>query len=335
MNQSFHTLKGITEKLLFPVLDYSNVRNTCAELAEFFVSISGFESETRESQMPLSVSSGHAISPAEALLCITDMMRTRNFIRGIKEAIDDRLSAQQGEPVRVFYAGTGPFAALLTPLITVFSPRELQMVLVEINPHSLKYLENTIRALEMEPYVQEILCTDAAGFSIPENLQPDILLSETMRPGLEKEPQVNIISALLPQCKRNPILVPESIRVDLLLTGNLQKDPAEKQFVESLLVLDARTAMIIRNSPEQLAVMGKGIRVKFRERPDPVFTTLQLDTSIRVYKEHRLGFNESGITIPKNMIGLSSATGYPATLLCRYSTTPQPGFTLTWINDAD
>jgi hypothetical protein len=71
---------------------------------------------------------GLAIDTRSAALCIFDMMRTRKFLLGIRDAIDEKLRIDPGQPVTILYAGTGPFATLLTPLITVFRPDQLQMV---------------------------------------------------------------------------------------------------------------------------------------------------------------------------------------------------------------
>ena len=128
-----HTLKEITDILLTPVLDYSTVRNACASLCDFFYQISGFDDSAKENQAHIQTPAGLAVSPFSAAFCVIDMIRTRNFLQGIKEAIDFRLKINPEKPVIIFYAGTGPFATLLIPLITQFEPAQLKMVLLEIN----------------------------------------------------------------------------------------------------------------------------------------------------------------------------------------------------------
>lgn len=331
MNKSLTTLKELTRVLLSPELDYSAVRNACVSLAELFTSLSGFDAEKKETQQSINGPAGHAISPASAALCIMDMMRTRNFLQGINQAIEDRLKETPGRPVMILYAGTGPFATLLTPLITVFSPGQIQLVLLEINNVSLRYLQRMVEELGMEPYIAAITETDAATYNIPEQLQPDIIVSETMKPGLEKEPQVSIVSHLFSQCNRNPVLVPAMIRVDLLMTGEMLNNPGAKSCVDTLFELDATTAIRINNEPGTVPVMNDGIRVMISDRPDPVYSQLVLGTTIQVYKNHTIGFNESGITIPKNLVNISSLEKFPATLLFQYRTGADPGFRFTII----
>jgi len=320
------TLREITQKLLSPQLDYSVVRNACASLAELFTGLTEFNQDAPETQRPVSSLSGHAISPVSAMYCITDMMRTRNFLQGIKDEISDQLCQHPGSPVKVLYAGTGPFATLLTPLITVFTPAQLQMILLEINPVSLGYLERLTEKLNMEPYIEEIIEADAAVYTLPVHLQPDILLSETMKPGLEKEPQVNITSRLLAQCRKETVLIPEAIKVDLMLTGDLLNNPEAKKTVQTLLELDTATALKINNEPESVPLINEGIQVVLEKRPASVFKQLTLGTTIRVRNDHQIGLNESGITLPKRLADLSSIDRFPATLLFQYRMGPDPGF---------
>ncbi len=326
MNEHHHTLKEITRVLLTPELDYTAVRKACASLSGLFCTLSGFDNDERANQRSVSSSGGQAISPYSAVLCITDMMRTRNFLQGIREAVEDCTRENGERPVRVLYAGCGPFATLLTPLITVFSPEQLQMVLLEINPVSLSCLHQTAAALEMSAYITAIIETDASVYPIPENLQPDIILTETMQPGLEKEPQVSIEGNLLASCKRMPKVIPERIDIDCLLTGDLLNDPEAIHTLQNLVSLDKETALQIHTNPQNIPVTGDGIRLVIPERPEPKFQRLQLGTTIHIYKNHRLGFNESGISIPKKIMELSGLEKYPATIIFRYVTGKDPGF---------
>lgn len=147
MNDVKERLKEITQLFLAPELNYSVVRNACALLSALFCEVTGFEFDSKENQEHICTHAGLAVSPYAAAFCITDMMRTRGFLLGIKEAIEKKLKENNGKPVIVLYAGTGPFASLLTPLTTVFSPSQLQLVLIDINTISINFLQKLIHQL--------------------------------------------------------------------------------------------------------------------------------------------------------------------------------------------
>ena len=147
MTPSFHKLKLITGDLLSPFMGYRVINEGVHSLSKLFCEAVDFDELETINQQNISTKTGKAIAPRWAASCITDMMRTRKFILGIRDAIEERLKTNPGHPVTVMYAGTGPFASLLTPLITVFSPAQLQMVLLEINPVSISYLEKNNTAV--------------------------------------------------------------------------------------------------------------------------------------------------------------------------------------------
>jgi predicted RNA methylase len=329
MNDAGEKLKEITRLLLATELDYSIVRNACASLAALFCELTGFEFDSKENQEHIYTYAGLAVSPYAAAFCITDMMRTRSFLLGIKEAIDTKLKENNGHPVTVLYAGTGPFASLLTPLTTVFTPSQLQLVLLDINPISINFLQKLIQQLKLQPYIIDVLQTDALKYIIPEQHQPDILVSETMKPGLQKEPQVSIVVNLLPQCNRNPFLIPELIKVEACLVGNRIKYPDAVKCLKSLLELDTETARQIKIFPDDVPVISKGIAITIEEQPMSSFSKLVLYTTVKVFNSHWLHYNETSLTIPHHLMDLAAIKKYPAHLLFKYIMEKEPGFLLS------
>lgn len=329
MTDSLQQLKEITTALLSPASDYNTLRQSVYALKDLFSKATGFDEGDNTNQRHIPTAAGLAVSPHAAAFCIIDMMRTVKFLRGIKEAVDERLKINPGKPVLVFYAGSGPFATLLTPLTTCFSPRQLQMVLLEINEMSIAYLQKTIQHFKMAEYVKAIEKGDAVQYNIPEGYQPDILVSETMKPGLANEPQVAVVASLLPQCNRQPILIPQKIRISLCLSGNLMNDPEAFTELQALLELDAITALQIKNDPVNIPALSGGVSVTLAERPEPHFTKLVLDTRITVFGNHVLGLNESGLTITVPVMDIAAIKEYPARLLFRYAMGSNPGFSVT------
>jgi len=329
LTPAFHNLKTITDALLCPVADYNAIREAALSLKLLFTEAVAFDYMEPANQPHILTESGLAIGPMSAAFCIIDMMRTRKFRLGIRDAIEERLRMNPGRPVTILYAGTGPFATLLTPLTTIFNPMQLQMVLLEINPVSFHYLQKTIQQFGMEEYIVDLVQADAVTYSIPRNQHPDIIVSETMKPGLEKEPQVSVVANLLSQCDQNPVLIPELIKVDACLAGNMIDDPDPIITLKTLLKLDAGTAVQIKNNPEDVLVFSQGILVTIPVLPGSRYNRLVLDTSIRVFRHHVLGFNESGITLPKLLMDLAALKKFPARLLFKYYIESEPGFRVT------
>lgn len=333
MTPAFHNLKSVTEALLSPVMDYSGIREASLSLKKLFSEVVAFDEMESVNQPNIPTKTGIAIAPRWAASCLIDIIRTRKFLLGIRDAIEERLNMNPGRPVTVLYAGTGPFATLITPLITVFRPAQLQMVLMEINPVSIRYLQKIIQQFDMEDYLIDLVQADAVTWSIPGNQQPDIIVSETMNNGLQKEPQVSIAANLLSQCSRNPVLIPELIKVDVCLMGNTIDHPEDIILLKTLLELDAETAVRIKNNPENVPALSPGIIVTIPGLPDYQYNQLVLCTFIRVFGQHSLGFNESGLTIAHILRMTDSFKKYPVRLLFQYHIESNPGFRVTEVLD--
>ncbi|MBL0145741.1 MAG: hypothetical protein IPP48_08245 [Chitinophagaceae bacterium] len=322
-------LAAITKIIIDPTLNYSTLRDGCNALMDFFYKAVSFE-ETAITNKHVYTQTGLAVSPYSAAFCIIDILRTRNFLLAVKTAIEDKLKAQPNKPVVILYAGTGPFATLVTPLTTLFSPKQLRLVLMDINEHSIGYLKKIITVLNIEKYVVDIIKADAAVHKIEECHQPDILLSETMKPGLDKEPQVSIITNLLPQCKQNVILMPQSISIELVLKGNRANNKNEICCLAKLLTFDADMAIKLATQTENIPIFSSGITITIPPPTSSSFTELVLETQIQLYGNNYLNRNETSLTIP---LKIASTTDfeYPTTFNVKYKMDKTPGFVFTHI----
>lgn len=328
MSTELNNLKLITDMLLSPVVDYSNINQAVSSLNKLFTHVVAFDELENANQQDINTNTGKAIAARWAASCVTDMMRTRNFILGIRDAIDERLKLNGNKPVIVFYAGTGPFATLLTPLITVFKPSQLQLILMEINPVSVLHLQKIIHYFGMEDYLIDLVQDDAATYCVPRNQQPDIVVSETMNNALQKEPQVSIVANLLSQCNRKPLLIPELIKVEACLLGNTIENPKDILPIRTLIELDAQMAIDIKNNPENVQVLSHGIIVTISFLPDLRYKQLALCTTINIFRQHSLCYNESGLTIPYILMMTDSFKQYPVSLLFQYHIERNPGFSV-------
>jgi hypothetical protein len=159
---------------------------------------------------------GLALSPTNAMMCADDYVRTVKFIRGIHAAIVDRQKLHPDRPVRVLYAGCGPYAILAVPVMSLMPFAEVTFTLVDIHAESIEAARSIVETLGYEGSVSAYEIVDAGSYRIPEDLQPDIILMEIMQACLKSEPQVALARHLLRQAP-DAVLVPEEVRIELTL----------------------------------------------------------------------------------------------------------------------
>ncbi|WP_435579780.1 hypothetical protein [Gilvibacter sp.] len=151
---------------------------------------------------------GVALASQFALDCLRDLLRTARFIKGTFQAIKDQL--ENKTQVNLLYAGCGPAAPLVLPLLHKFSAQELRINLLDVTPSSIKAVRNLIESLGLHHYIENYLVTDAITYKGPEQ-SIDIIVSETMDKGLTREPQVRIMQNLMPLLKKDGAFIPQCI----------------------------------------------------------------------------------------------------------------------------
>ncbi len=157
---------------------------------------------------------GLAISPIKAALCAREPYRTITFIKGLAEAI--AAARQPGRPVRVLYAGCGPYATLALPLMTLLDPAQAVFTLVDIHAESLACARALVDGLGLSASVEDYLLADACAMRLDPDRLPDVIVSETMNAALRSEPQVSIARNLSRQAPQ-ALLVPHSVTVEACL----------------------------------------------------------------------------------------------------------------------
>jgi predicted RNA methylase len=325
-------LKKITKKLITDPINYSDVRDAANELYHFFNSLSPTNNKIEKRDPHIQTDYGLAVSTESAAFCIIDFMRTRNFILAIKQAIEDKLTHHTNKPIIVLYAGTGPFASLIIPLTTVFSPDQVQFILLEINEASIVHLQKVIKKLEIQDYIINIIQADASTYCLAKEMEVDILVSETMKPALDKEPQISIISNLISQCKTDVTLIPESIKVDLAYLGKSEIEMFAYESICELINFDTSMAIQLKKNKNEIPVFAEGISVKINEQPDSTFSQLSLLTYIKLYKNIIMRYNESSLTIPFPIAKIESIN-FPVSYNIKYNIAKHPGFSFEKIID--
>jgi len=104
---------------------------------------------------------GKAVSLTTAAQCAEDPERGRVFIQGIYQVIQDKLALNPQRPIQILYAGTGPFAWLLLPLLPLFSASQIQVTLLDIHPASLDKVTKLIEHFDLADRVATYVCADA------------------------------------------------------------------------------------------------------------------------------------------------------------------------------
>ena len=238
---------------------------------------------------------GKAVSPTTAAQCAEDVERTRIFMQGVHAAIEEKLHHNNHQPIDILYAGTGPFGLLLIPLLSMLDAALIRVTLLDIHAESLEKLQQLIRHLQVEKFIQHVELADACVWQSSKHF--DLIISETMRQGLIQEPQVSIFSHLQQFLKIDGWLIPEIIRLDLWLSvGNSMQEASVKNsdlYLCEPFRLDKGTA--IRLGRGDTSCMHGNIRV-----PDypAELQHLKLTTFIQVFGCYQLEINQSQLTLP-------------------------------------
>lgn len=320
-------LNSISNILLDDALDYASLSRATEDYFRLLTDVVVPDGNFQQKRDPLELPTGKSIGPYWAAMCILDLCRTRQFVRGLYRAL---LSAQDRfphTPVHVLYAGTGPFAALALPVITRFTPDQVQFTLMEVHPSSYEWLKHTIDSFQIQPYVRQCLHADAADFHTNDVFH--ILLTETMQRALDKEPQVDITRHLVKYLHPDGYLLPQSIRID---TGMIHPGNEEKRMqdlfhlpedyihpIQTIFELNRHTAL----SPALLEEVVISIPASsWVSHPALcLFTTVQVFDTVCIHPW------QSGVTLPKTIRISETGTTSPSRVWFQYQTGSDPGFT--------
>ncbi len=157
------------------------------------------------------LSSGEALTPETAAGCVFDYVRTTKYLRAIWKAINTKTSSDK--KIKILYAGSGPFASLIFPLLPLLKLEEIQVDIIDMHKESIASLTTLIEHFHFDGFFDDLFIEDATQFSNPKNKSYDIIITETMRHALAIEPQVLITLHLLKFLNIDGIFLPEKIVV--------------------------------------------------------------------------------------------------------------------------
>lgn len=241
--------------------------------------------------------SGWAISPVQAALCAREPLRSAAFTRGLLQAVTQRLQADR--PVRVLYAGSGPFALLALPLMALLEEKQVQLSILEVHAQSLEYARALIGELGYAGHVSDYICADAAAYRIPAAALPDVIISETMNTALGKEPQVAILRNLHVQAPLAALL-PAAVTVHLGLPRRAPGDACSEW--GTVFALTAQTIAAWEGGAlpagEGSSLPGARLRLPAMLEQAP-----RLLTRIRVHGDVVLGDYDCSLNLPLPLPG--------------------------------
>ncbi|MBT8272688.1 MAG: hypothetical protein KJO77_02705 [Bacteroidia bacterium] len=309
-NSYLNQLQKISKIILEPDLDYAKLRTALDAYKALLIRISEIEAETLNNRENIYLDSGKAIAPEWAIRCIDDMMRTKRFICGVYKAVLNVIERKKNEPIYILYTGTGPFATLVLPLISLFGPEEIQFILVEINTISFAHAKKVFQAFDAEGYISEFHQADAATLKLVSPERIDIHVVECLQHALAREPQVSITYNILSQLNEDVILIPENIELSILqMNTKLQQEhmmnnmeaSAETYYLKSEAVFALNKTEVFNNL--DMARTGKLIFpkkiIQFANEKTADYNQLAIGTAITVFEDERLDINDSGLTIPR------------------------------------
>ena len=345
-------LKTIADTLLDEASSPADLRAALNAFAQLCSDISGvipdpsFDAWAEDSLLK----DGVAISPEAAAHCVSDTQRTVVFIRAAYAAITATKQRFTAGPIEILYAGCGPFATLLLPLLTKLNPGELVVHLLDIHQRSLDCVALLIGHFDLQVHRISYIQDDACHYQHSSN--PHVIINETMQKSLEQEPQFAVTANLAPQLHARGIFIPQRIEVALCLA----KLEAERAALQRSDTLDPNAlqaagerhalATVLCLTPEHAATLKQQARQNSHGllELNPILVTLPditdlntfdvvLFTRIQAFEQHRLLDYESEITLPLRCSGLTplqAGDHYRASLQIG----SYPKFSITRIRDS-
>lgn len=288
-------------------------------LSAFYARITpaGSEALHRQKQNEVLLKGGIALSSYDAAICIDEYIRTARFIKGVHLAIVDLLKRFAGQKLNILYAGCGPYATLILPLLPLFDPAQLDVLLLDINEGSLRSVADIIPSVGLQHYAISTLQADAIHYQTPASRPLHLVVSETMFHALIREPQVAITQNLASQLIQGGILVPQEIHIDMVYTFFAKEpylQPGDERAAKAPYAHRIEGGRLFSINKELTFFKNNSHPGKFEssfyELPagfDDDCPDLCIFTSLRIYQDIVLGLAESSITNP---YGLSARSGF-------------------------
>jgi hypothetical protein len=295
-------LRAFADVILAESYHPGELRQTLLAFEAWLIALAELQIDAESCRSNIKTAHELALGPTWAALCVEDIARTRQFVRGTYQAVQARRHANGGLPVHVFYAGCGPFATLVLPLLAYFSEQQLRLSLVDINPISVACVQRLFARLNLQGFLDDVLLADAMRMTIAKPNEIDIVLSETMQRTLKNECQVQIMSNLMRQLPEHVLMLPERITLTLAQI-DFSKEKAngdDARPMEKLGTLFDFTKTSIHcaawhQQDDQRFLVTEGITAVVQHEHIQLYVL----TNIDIYQDAKLELNESGLSTPE------------------------------------
>lgn len=219
MSELKQKLREIAEEILFSGDNYGSQYRACNELFDFFIEITGIshQAANAEDDAETFLAGGKAICPNNAARCVLDFARTTQFLRAVHAAILELEKRFPNEKLEILYAGCGPFATLISPLLTLFEPTDFHFTLIDIHERSISSAQKVFADLEFENLAADFLQIDANFYKHSKKLH--LIITETMQTAMQNEPHTALTIHLAPQLIEEGIFIPQKISVEACLAN--------------------------------------------------------------------------------------------------------------------
>lgn len=279
-------------------------------LSDFFLTFRSNRIPQPSDQTEMVLKGGIALSFDHAADCLQDYHRTARFIKGVYLAIHELLLRFPNQKINILYAGCGPFATILLPILPLFKADQLQVTLIDIHPESVKFVKELFATLHLLSFVDCISVKDAISYRYP-NPNLHMVISETMFHALLTEPQVAITRNLAPQLVDGGIFIPEEVTVEAVITS-FSREPflsntqvpivsavTERSLMAKLFSLNKNSAQSVSFSNHEYRSSQFKVPVFQNSSPD-----ICLFTNVKIFKKLELGLSESLITNPYCLVSI-------------------------------
>ncbi|OEK09529.1 phytanoyl-CoA dioxygenase [Flavivirga aquatica] len=297
------SIKKITLSLLEVSFNQTEVEKKLNEIHAHFqelTKITGFDHKI-EYLAAVPSAKGKALGLNHAAQCLLDYKRTVKFLKAIISAIHEKQKNYPNEVIHIFYAGCGPYAPFITLIAPLFTPKNVQFTLLEINKASLESAKKLIQALDLINYIQDYHLADAVTFKVPNANKFHLLFSETLDALLYRECYVPILYNLLPQFNEDITLIPENVLLNLtLLTHSITTPDYKEHDIGHILNVREAVALHTINQPIPTHLQSKTIDLTTLNMNR--YNLMLLDTQVHVYNDIWLYRDESSLTLPLEMV---------------------------------
>lgn len=154
----------------------------------------------------------YALMPLKAADCLRDSTRTAKFAKGLFEAISAARKTFTERPIRILYAGCGPFATLAMIVAPFFKEGEVEFTAFDIYTASYACAQGVAKNLGQFGKFKEIKGGDGMKYKV-DGRRPHIIITETMQAQLLNEPQPQITAELGDQLEDGGSFLPKLVEV--------------------------------------------------------------------------------------------------------------------------